>query len=162
MNIRPMTPEDWDDVAEIYRQGIRTGVATFETNVPTWTQWNDSHLADCRFILENKGRIAGYSALTPVSSRCVYRGVAEVSIYVAASARGQGVGRALLAHLIPASEQSNLWTLQASIMAANERSIKLHTFCGFRQVGYRERIGEINGIWHDVVLMERRSQTVGV
>ena len=160
--IRPMQPADWAQVAAIYQEGIDTGLATLETEVPPWEQWDAAHVADCRLVARNGDQVLGWAALTPVSGRCVYAGVAEVSVYIAAAARGQGVGKALLAALVEASEQAGLWTLQAGIIRENTASIALHTKCGFREVGYRERIGQLHGKWKDVVLMERRSKVVGL
>ena len=158
-----MEAADWTAVAQIYAEGLATGNATLETAVPTWETWNESHLQNCRFVARNHpGEIVGWAALTAVSGRCVYAGVAEVSVYVAAAARGQGVGRLLLQALITASEANELWTLQAGIFPENEASVRLHETCGFRIVGRREKIGQLNGRWRDVLLLERRSQTVGV
>jgi L-amino acid N-acyltransferase YncA len=156
-----MCDEDWDAVRAIYREGIATGNATFEADAPAWEAWDKCHLRACRLVARADGRVMGWAALSPVSGRCVYAGVAEVSIYVAASARGQGIGQALLAALVEASEQAGLWTLQAGIFPENTASIALHRAHGFREVGRREHIGQMNGVWRDVVLMERRSQVVG-
>jgi phosphinothricin acetyltransferase len=153
---------DWDAVRAIYQEGIATGNATFETSVPAWEAWDAAHLRDCRFVARQDGRVVGWAALSPASGRCVYAGVAEVSIYVAASARGKGVGKALLRALVDASERQGIWTLQAGIFPENEASIGLHEVCGFRVVGRRERLGQLDGLWRDVVLMERRSEVVGV
>jgi L-amino acid N-acyltransferase YncA len=159
----PMKPEDWPAVAEIYREGIATWHATFQTTVPTWEEWDRSHRIGCRIVARNgdDNAIVGWAALTPVSGRCVYAGVAEVSVYVAASARGNGIGRKLLAGLIEASEAAGIWTLQAGIFSENTSSLALHEGCGFRVIGRRERIGQMNGKWRDVLLLERRSQIVG-
>jgi L-amino acid N-acyltransferase YncA len=161
LNIQELRPDDWDAVRAIYRQGIATGNTTFETEVPTWEGWDAGHLAACRLVASKEGQIVGWAALSPVSGRCVYAGVTEVSIYVAADARGQGVGKALLAALVEASEQQGIWTLQAGIFPENEASIALHKRCGFRVVGRRERLGQMDGVWRDVLLMERRSDVVG-
>lgn len=155
--IDEMTAQDWDEVRLIYEEGIATGVATFETAVPSFERWDSAHLPTCRLVVRGPDGIMGWTALSPVSQRPVYRGVAEVSIYVAGSSRGQGVGRALLNALVEASEAHGIWTLQAGIMAENEASIALHRRCGFRIVGRRERIGQRHGRWRDVILMERRS-----
>ena len=160
--IERMKAENWDRVRAIYQEGIGTGDATFETDVPAWEKWNASHLSDCRFVASEDEQIVGWAALSPVSSRCVYAGVAEVSVYVAASARGRGVGKALLRALVAESERQGIWTLQAGIFPENEASIALHESCGFRVVGRRERLGQMKGTWRDVVLMERRSSVVGV
>ncbi|HIQ05475.1 MAG TPA: N-acetyltransferase family protein [Anaerolineae bacterium] len=160
--IEKMKIEDWDAVQAIYREGITTGHATFETEAPEWEAWDRSHLHGCRLVARAGDQVIGWAALSPVSSRCVYTGVAEVSVYVVAAARGQGVGKALLQALIEESERVGIWTLQASIFPENVVSIALHKACGFREVGYRERIGQMNGVWRDTVLMERRSKTVGI
>lgn len=160
--IDEMRAEDWPDVQAIYRQGIATGNATFETDVPEWIAWDAAHLPGCRLVARRDGAALGWAALTLVSGRCVYAGVAEVSVYVAEAARGQGVGRLLLQALIAESERAGLWTLQAGVFEENRASIALHTGCGFRVVGFRERIGQMNGIWRNTVLLERRSTVVGV
>jgi len=157
-----MSDGDWKQVCSIYLEGIATGHATFEAQSPTWMQWNASHLPDCRFIARSGERIKGWAALSPASNRCVYEGVAEVSVYVGQNYRGEGVGRALLQALIAASEQSGVWTLQAGVFPENDASIRLHKTCGFREVGRRERIGRMNGVWRDTDLLERRSKIVGV
>jgi L-amino acid N-acyltransferase YncA len=157
MEIRDLTSFDWRDVARIYEDGIRTGNATFETGVPSWEEWDASH-TEHRLIAELDGEIAGWAALAPVSERCCYRGVAESSVYVAAEARGRGVGRELLEELIRRSETAGIWTLQAGIFPENKASLRLHLVCGFRLVGVRERLGELNGVWRDVLLLERRSE----
>lgn len=159
---RPMFRTDWKEVAEIYRQGIETGHATFEQNIPTWEAWNNAHLKNCRIIGLVQSTIAGWAALTPVSGRCVYAGVAEVSVYVANEFHGQKIGTMLLDKLIAESEKENLWTLQAGIFRENLASLKIHENLGFRQVGYRERIGKMNGRWRDTILLERRSENIGL
>lgn len=162
LRIAPMQPGDWVAVRTIYSEGIATGNATFETGVPEWDTWDQAHRKDCRLVACAGDMVVGWAALSPVSGRCVYGGVAEVSVYVAAAARGQGVGRALLAALVEQSEAAGLWTLQAGIFPENATSIALHRACGFREVGRREKLGQMNGVWRDVVLMERRSRVVGV
>jgi len=157
-----MTEQDREAVREIYLQGIATGNATFEKSVPDWKEWDERHLPSCRLVARLENRIVGWAALSPVSSRCVYGGVAEVSIYVADGARGCGVGRQLLDALVNASEQSGIWMLQAGIFPENQASIHLHQQAGFRIVGRRERLGCMNGQWRDIVLMERRSAVAGV
>ncbi len=157
-----MRDEDWDAVRAIYREGIGTGNATFETDVPAWEAWDKGHLRACRLVAKADGRVVGWAALTPYSGRRAYAGVAGLSIYVSASARGQGIGRALLGALVEASEQAGLWTLQAGIFPENAASLALHRAHGFREVGRRERIGRLNGVWRDVVLLERRSKVVGI
>ncbi len=163
MIIRAMTSDDWAAVRSIYEEGIATENATFETETPDWENWDAGHLKTCRVVgLDDSSKVVGWAALTPVSSRCVYSGVGEVSVYVAQSARGQGYGRLLLQRLVTNSEDGGIWTLQSGILAENEPSIRLHLTCGFRLVGKRERLGKLNGQWRDVVLMERRSKKVGV
>jgi L-amino acid N-acyltransferase YncA len=160
MEIRDLRPGDWPEVAAIYEDGIRTGNATFETGVPSWEDWDAAH-SEHRLVAELDGRAAGWAALMPSSDRCCYRGVAENSVYVAAWARGRGVGRALLEELIARSEAAGIWTLTAGIFPENKASIRLHMVCGFRLVGVRERLGELDGVWRDVLLLERRSEVVG-
>jgi phosphinothricin acetyltransferase len=161
VTVEEMRADDWGRVRAIYLEGIATGDATFETDAPAFGAWDAAHLRACRLVARDGGVVVGWAALSPVSSRCVYGGVAEVSVYVAAAARGRGVGRTLLAALVEASEQNNLWTLQAGVLAENEASIRLHETCGFRVVGKRERLGKLKGVWRDVVLLERRSEIVG-
>jgi phosphinothricin acetyltransferase len=156
-----MTPTDWPSVQAIYEEGIATGNATFQSAAPAWEAWDAGHLAEPRLVASLDGAVAGWAALSPVSSRAVYAGVAEVSVYVAADARGHGCGLALLRRLVDASEARGIWTLQAGIFPENTASIALHERCGFRVVGRRERLGEMRGRWRDVVLMERRSTSVG-
>ena len=163
IEIVPMTPADWPSVSEIYASGIATGQATFQTSVPTWTAWDGSHLSSCRLVARSAdGTIEGWAALSPVSARPVYAGVAEVSVYVAESARGRGVGRRLLEALVIESEKDGRWMLQAGIFPENEASIALHVSCDFRIVGRRERIGRRDGVWRDNLLLERRSSAVGI
>ncbi|HEX4825980.1 MAG TPA: GNAT family N-acetyltransferase [Candidatus Polarisedimenticolaceae bacterium] len=159
--IRAMTQEDGEAVMAVYREGIATGHATFETGAPSWDDWDAAHIPTCRLVAERAGRIVGFTALTAVSRRQVYRGVGELSIFVAAGARGAGIGRALLEALVAASEAEGYWTLQAGIFPENEASLALHRACGFRVVGTRERIGQRDGAWRDVVLLERRSTVAG-
>jgi phosphinothricin acetyltransferase len=161
-HIAPLTAADWPFVRAIYEGGIATGQATFEMAAPDWPAWNAAHRPDCRLVARQNGAIAGWAALSPVSRRPVYAGVAEVSVYVAASARGRGVGRTLLTSLIEASESAGIWTLQASVFPENEASIALHRACGFRVVGRRERVGLHHGVWRDTLILERRSDRVGV
>ncbi len=158
--IEPMSAADKEAVLTIYREGIETGLATFETAVPTWEKWDAGHLAGCRFVARREGQVIGWAALSPVSSRCVYEGVAEVSVYIAAAARGQGLGKALLQTLVSASEHDNFWTLQASLFPENEASLALHQACGFRVVGRRERIAQLHGVWRDTLFLERRSAVI--
>jgi len=160
--VEAMQASDWKGVRAIYLEGVATGNATFETEAPSWEEWDGRHLRGCRLVAKHNGQVVGWAALTPVSSRCVYAGVAEVSIYVAKAAQRQGIGRALLKELVKESERAGLWTLQSGIFPENEVSIALHRSCEFREVGRRERIGRLNGAWRDVVLMERRSKVVGI
>jgi phosphinothricin acetyltransferase len=162
VEIRPMLPGDWDAVERIYEEGIATGNATFETATPSWDDWDRSHLPLCRLVASRSGRVIAWAALGPYSRREAYAGVAEVSIYVAEAARGQAVGRTLLKAVIDAAEGRGIWTLQAGVFAENETSLKLHRSLGFRTVGVRRRIGRLSGRWRDVVLLERRSKTVGL
>lgn len=161
MHLRPMNAEDWQSVARIYDEGIQTRLATFETTVPTWEYFDEKHIAEPRFVAERDGKILGWAVLSAVSHRDVYRGVAEVSVYVGADAQAQGVGTRLLEGIVKASEAHGYWTLQGVIFRKNERSIALHEKCGFRVVGYRERIAQLDGEWLDTVMMERRSAVVG-
>ena len=156
-----MQQSDWEQVRSIYLDGIATGHATFETSAPDWAKWNADHLAEPRLVYREGEKICGWAALSPVSGRCVYAGVAEVSVYVAQDHRGRGVGRALLTTLIERSEQAGIWTLQAGVFPENRASIELHIKCGFRQVGVREKLGQMAGVWRDVVLLERRSKVAG-
>jgi L-amino acid N-acyltransferase YncA len=160
MEIRDLGPLDWPEVAAIYTDGIRSGNATFEVAAPAWEEWDAAH-PELRLVAELDGRVAGWAALSPSSDRCCYRGVAENSVYVASWAQGQGVGRALLACLIERSEAAGIWTLTAGIFPENQASIRLHLGCGFRIVGVRERLGEMNGVWRDVLMLERRSEVAG-
>ncbi len=161
IHITPMEATDWPSVSEIYREGIASGNATFEIEVPDWETWDSRHLAACRLVAR-VAAVVGWAALSPVSSRAVYAGVAEVSIYVAAASQGCGTGKALLLRLIDGSERSGIWTLQAGVFPENVASIALHKGCGFREVGVRRRPGRLGGVWRDVVLLERRSSKVGV
>lgn len=156
LRITPMSPADWPSVRQIYAEGIATGRATFETTVPEWTVWDKKYLPHPRLVARNGEGALGWAALTPYSARYAYRGVAEISIYIAERARGQGVGNALMAALVKESDAAGFWTLQAGIFAENEASVRLHQKYGFRIVGQRERIAQLHGVWRDVVLMERR------
>ncbi len=162
MEIRDIALADWKEVLRIYLEGIATGEATFETEAPSWEQWDANHLPFARLVSVADSEVSGWAALSPVSRRVVYQGVAEVSVYVGEKWRGQDVGRRLLEKLIEASEAHGIWTLQAGIFPENEASIALHKRCGFRTVGVRERIGALEGVWRDTVLLERRSKTVGM
>ena len=159
--IDEMKAEDWKDVRAICLEGIATKNATFEQNAPDWEDWNRNHLEMCRFVARENNKIIGWAALSPVSKRSVYSGVVEVSIYISENAKGKGVGKRLLSRLVEASEMAGIWTLQGGIFPENETSIAIHKACGFRIVGVRERVGKMDGVWRDVVLMERRSKTAG-
>lgn len=161
-SINALNAADWPAVRAIYEEGLATRQATFETAAPDWPKWDAGHRPDCRLVARREGEVVGWAALSPVSKRDVYSGVAEVSVYVSAAARGQGIGRALLVALIDASEAAGVWTLQASIFPENEVSVSLHIACGFRVVGRRERVGLHHGVWRDTLFLERRSGEVGV
>jgi L-amino acid N-acyltransferase YncA len=161
VQIRDLRPGDWPEVARIYAEGIATRNATFETEVPSWDEWDRSHLAEHRFLALDEGRVLGWIALAPVSDRCCYAGVAEVSVYVGAAGRGAGVGAALVQAVVKSSERGGIWTLQTGVFPENEASLALCHRFGFRVVGTRERIGQLAGIWRDVLLLERRSAAVG-
>ena len=154
--IDQMRTSDWEQVRAIYLEGIRSGNSTFETDAPSWEKWNESHLPIARLVLRDEATVLGWAALSSVSKRDVYCGVAEVTVYVTEDARGQGIGRALLEALIAESEKNGIWTLQASIFPENTASVELHLRCGFREVGRRERIAMLNGVWRDTILFERR------
>jgi phosphinothricin acetyltransferase len=156
VELRPLRPDDWPAVARIFGEGIETGLATLETSVPEWDAWDEAHLPGSRLVAELDGDVVGWAALTPYSRRAAYRGVAEVSVYVAAAARGRGVGRTLLERLVESARSDRLWTLQAGIFPENEASLALHRALGFREVGVRERIAQLRGEWRDVVLLELR------
>ena len=162
MEIIKIEAHHYPQIATIYLEGIATGNATFQTTAPTWDDWDKSHLQHSRIALIQNNEMAGWAALSPVSSRCVYAGVAEVSVYVAANFRGKGIGKILLNELVVDSEKNGLWTLQSGIFPENIGSIKIHDQCGFRQIGYREKIGSMIGIWRDNIIMERRSKTIGI
>jgi len=160
MLITKLLPEHWEAVKTIYEEGIATGNATFQTTAPSWEEWDAAHSKKPRLVAVEKDTVLGWAAITPVSGRCVYAGVGEVSVYVSATARGKGVGKQLLQALITESEKENLWTLQAGVFPENEASLAIHKACGFRIVGTREKIGKMNGIWRDTVLLEKRSAHV--
>jgi phosphinothricin acetyltransferase len=161
IKIRPLVAGDWQRVRSIYLAGIATGQATFETRAPTWKAWDAAHLANSRLAAVAGETLVGWGALAPVSGRAVYAGVAEVSVYIDSDWRGRGIGRMLLKSLISESERHGFWTLQASIFPENVASISLHRRCGFREVGHRERIAKLKGVWRNTVLLERRSQVTG-
>jgi len=160
VTIRDLRSDDWPAVRAIYEEGIRGGDATFETETPSWDRWDAAH-PELRLVAEREGSVLGWAALSPVSARHCYRGVGEVSVYVAEAARGAGLGRALLQELVELSERDGYWTLTAGVFPENEASIRLHRACGFHQVGVRHGLGEADGVWRDVVLLERRSTLVG-
>jgi L-amino acid N-acyltransferase YncA len=162
VTIDTMLPTDWRQVKSIYEEGIKTGNATFEMSAPEWAVWDKGHLQEARIIAKENGDVLGWAALSPVSGRCVYAGVAEVSVYITSAARGKGLGKQLLQKLVEESEANNLWTLQAGIFPENIASIKIHEDCGFRVIGKRERIGKMDGVWRDTLLLERRSDKVGL
>jgi L-amino acid N-acyltransferase YncA len=157
-----MQSDDWLSVRRIYLEGIATGLATFETEAPSWDAWDESHLNFGRLTARADNQVVGWAALSPVSPRKAYAGVAEVSVYVARAHRGQGVGHSLLAEVVAVSEQNSIWTLQAVVFPENLATIALHQGCGFREVGRRERIGKLNQQWRDTILLERRSQLAGI
>jgi L-amino acid N-acyltransferase YncA len=162
MIIRRFRKEDWLQVKEIYEQGIATGQATFETTAPSFEKWESTIAANLCLVAENKEGIQGWCKISKVSDRCVYEGVGEVSVYVRDVSRGKGVGKQLLQAMIKESEEKGFWTLTAGIFPENIPSLRLHQSVGFREVGIRQRIGKLNGVWRDVVLLERRSQIVGI
>ena len=153
-----MTAEDWKQVSDIYAAGIKTGISTFQQDIPEWCEWDNGHCKDCRLVARYKDIVVGWAALSPVSSRCVYSGVAEVSIYISPFYQSKGIGHKLLTALVNEADEHGYWMLQAGIVRDNEKSVKLHERCGFRVVGYRERLGQMqDGKWHDVILVEKRS-----
>jgi phosphinothricin acetyltransferase len=162
VEIDQMHSGDWERVRAIYTQGIASGQATFELEAPTWEQWDASHHAFGRLVARSEGSVIGWAALSPVSRRACYAGVAEASVYVDADCRERGVGRSLLLAAIAASERQGIWTLQAGAFAENEASLRLQRSCGFREIGRRERIGRLHGVWRDTIVTERRSPVVGV
>lgn len=160
--IDQMNRRDWEQVRSIFREGIATGHTTFETDPPSWEKWDAGHLDIARLVARKGDQVLGWAALSPVSNRDAYRGVAELSVSVKEESRGRGIGLALLEALIEHSERNEIWMLQAAIFPENTASVKLHLRCGFREVGRRERIGKLNGSWRDTLLFERRSTTVGI
>jgi L-amino acid N-acyltransferase YncA len=158
--VRDLRSDDWPEVSQIYAQGIATGNATFETEVPSWEAWDEAHLPEHRFVAGRDGRVIGWIALLPVSPRACYAGVAEISAYIGEEARGEGVGAELLEAAIESSERTGIWTLQTGVFPENEPSLRLLRRFGFREVGTQERIGRLHGVWRDVVLLERRSEVV--
>jgi len=160
LELRDLRPDDWAEVARIFEEGIATGNATFETEVPSWEEWDRAHLAEHRFVAERDGRVCGWIAAVPVSPRRCYAGVAELSVYVGEEARGQGVGAELLAAVVDSSERAGIWTLQTGVFPENTASLALLGRFGFRAIGTQERIGRLHDSWRDVVLLERRSEVV--
>jgi len=160
MTMRELRADDWPAVRAIYEEGIRSGNATFETEAPSWEEWDAAHPA-LRLVAERDGQVAGWAALSPMSRRSCYRGVGEVSIYIAERARSEGVGRTLLERLVADSEELGYWTLSAGIFPENEASLRLHRACGFRDLGVYRGLGEVGGVWRDVAILERRSEVVG-
>jgi L-amino acid N-acyltransferase YncA len=158
--VEEMAASDWPAVADIYRQGLDTGHASFETEVPAYKAWDRSHLQRPRLVARVDGDVVGWAALSPVSDRCVYGGVAEDSVYVATAATGRGIGRSLLSELVRRAEDEGIWTIQAGLFPENGASLALHERCGFRVVGRRERLGKHHGAWRDVLLVERRSDRI--
>ncbi len=155
-----MNVSDSDAVIRIYKEGIETGQATFQTSSHGWQDWDKSHLPGLRYVATIEGQVAGWIALSPVSSRCVYQGVAEVSVYVGSGFRGKKIGYTLMQHMIAESENAGYWTLQSGVFPENVASISLHHTCGFRSIGHREKIGQLKGVWRDTILLERRSKKV--
>ena len=158
ISYRPLLASDRDAVARIFKQGIETKNATFETEVPSWEDWDNDHIKECRIVAEADGEVLGWAVLSPISSRCVYQGVAEVSVYVSTDHLGKKIGSTLLEQLVKGSEKAGIWSLHAGIFPENEASIHVHEKMGFRIVGIHEKIGKMDGKWRDTVLMERRSQ----
>jgi phosphinothricin acetyltransferase len=162
IRIRPLHASDWPKVRRIYREGIASGDATFEMEPPSWEDWDAKHIESCRIVADEAGTVLGWAALWPASDRCVYGGVAEVSVYVGNEAQGKGIGTKLLQALVARSEEAGYWTLQAGIFPENRASLRIHEKCGFRILGTRERLGKMGEVWRDVLLMERRSPSVGM
>jgi phosphinothricin acetyltransferase len=161
ITITTMLPEHWEEVKTIYEEGIASGNATFQTAAPAWQEWDNAHVKTCRIVATANGEVLGWAALTPVSGRCVYAGVAEVSVYVASRTRGKNIGSMLLEELINQSEENCFWTLQSGIFPENKASISIHEKNGFRIIGYREKIGKMGDVWRDNIFLERRSNKVG-
>ena len=160
ITIEALRAEHWPGVARVYEEGIARRNATFETEVPAWEAWDSSHLGEHRFVALRDGKVVGWAAVSPVSSRCCYEGVVENSVYVAESARGQGVGRRLLEELIASTESAGIWTIEAGMFPENVASVRLHEAAGFETVGTHKRLGKLAGEWRDVLLLERRSETI--
>ena len=162
MNIEKLTENHWPEVKAIYGSGLATGIASFSHNIPDWDAWDKTHVKSCRLVAIEDGGVLGWAASTAISDHCVFAGVAEVSVYIAESSRGKGIGKKLLNELVKLSEDNNFWTLEARIFTENLASIKIHEENGFRIIGSRERIGQLNGIWRDALLLERRSVKAGI
>jgi phosphinothricin acetyltransferase len=160
VSVGDLLPEHWPEIARIYEAGIATGNATFEVTVPDWEQWDEGHLRDHRFVALHNDRVVGWVAVSSVSDRCVYGGVVENSVYVDDAFRGRGIGRRLLERLVESTESAGIWTIQTGIFPENEASVELHRRVGFEIVGTRKRLGKLNGVWRDVLLLERRSGVV--
>ena len=161
--IRKLSPEDWEEVRDIYMEGIHAGNATFESAAPSWEAWDLAHVKECRLVMTYGDKVIGWAVLSPVSSRCAYSGVAEVSLYFSFDHRGKGKAVMLLKDLIRCSEQKGFWTLHSGIFPENIASLSVHKKCGFREIGFQEKVGKMsNGTWRDVVLVERRSESVGL
>lgn len=160
LKIRTFRKQDWASVSRIYAEGIATGIATFETEVPSFDVWNEKFIKNCRLVAIINNEVVGFAVISQVSKRKVYKGVAEVTIYIDKNQRGKGIGKQLLNTLIIESEKEGFWTLQAGIFLENKASIKLHEKCGFRIIGIREKIGKLKGKWHDNHFLERRSKSV--
>lgn len=161
-DIQKMTASHWEAVKTIYEEGIATGNATFQTSAPSWEEWDASHIKACRLVATENRKVLGWAALTVVSGRCVYAGVAEVSIYVADRARGRNIGSSILKALVEESEKNGFWTLQSGVFPENRQSIAMHEKNGFRIIGHREKIGKMGNVWRDNVILERRSRTIGI
>jgi L-amino acid N-acyltransferase YncA len=162
MEIEKLTEKHWPEVSAIYESGLATGNANFSQQVPDWDEWDKSHVKNCRIVALENDKVLGWAALTAISDHCVFAGVAEVSVYIAENSRGKGLGKKLLRKLIEKSEENNFWTLESRIFAENLASLKIHEENGFRIIGSRERIGRLNGVWRDTLLLERRSVKVGI
>jgi L-amino acid N-acyltransferase YncA len=158
--VRPLVSGDWPEVARIYAEGIATRNATFETELPSWDEWDATHLREHRFVAQEDGDVLGWIALAPISTRCCYAGVAEISAYVTERSRGRGVGATLLEAVVKSTESAGIWTLETGVFPENKASLALLTRFGFREVGVRERIGKLDGVWRDVVFLERRSEVI--
>jgi L-amino acid N-acyltransferase YncA len=162
MNIEKLSEKHWPEVKAIYESGVATGNANFSHTIPDWDAWDKTHVKNCRLVTTENGVVLGWAALTVISDHCVFAGVAEISVYIAEASRGKGVGKKLLSELVKLSEQNNFWTLESRIFIENLASIKIHEENGFRIIGSRERIGQLNGVWRDTLLLERRSVKVGI